>query len=251
MKHFNAGLYYLVGSVFLLIIFKIIFAPSIEAIRCSSNLCQLAQGIFEFQTLIGAGLAILAAQIAAKPVWLQLRRIEQQIEISTISHLEARISALKSKKSEYDKIKTKIINDFNKSIFIDNGFEVEFIAPNVHAAHNIHIELGNFKVAQVKIGRDYMLADESEEKLSSLKEETRLLDDALYDIFGYAVNIGDPYVSDEDLSAMKEKSQVAPRRLEEKYYAFSKSIDEFDEAFVADIERQRKKIKEILEKALS
>ncbi|MFN7168309.1 MAG: hypothetical protein ACK4NV_14765 [Pannonibacter sp.] len=251
MKNFNAGLYYIAGSVFLLIIFKVIFSPSVEAIRCSSNLCQLAQGIFEFQTLIGAGLAILAAQIAAKPVWLQLRRIEQQIEISAISHLEARISALKSKKSEYDRVKTKLISYINKSVFIDNGFEVEFNAPNVHVAHDIHIELGGFRVAQVKIGRDHMLADDSEEKLSSLKEETRLLDDALYDIFGYAANIGDPDVSDEELSVMKEKSQVAPGLLEAKCYAFSRAIDEFDEAFEADIERQRKKIKEILEKALS
>lgn len=99
-----AGLVFLLGFI-LLASANAMFVPLNPNIPCATVSCVLVRTFSEYQTLFGAGLAVLAAFVAARPAWLQLQKMKLQQDITARDAILQRLKGIEARaKYQDDKI---------------------------------------------------------------------------------------------------------------------------------------------------
>lgn len=111
--------YPLIGalSVFTFVILataNAMIVPLDPAAVCETKLCIIVRTFSEYQTLTGAGLAIIAAFVAARPAWLQLQKMKLQQDIAARSAIVSRLKGIEGRarymEKEVDSLLREIMN---------------------------------------------------------------------------------------------------------------------------------------------
>lgn len=104
----------------------------------------------QFQTLIGAGVALAAALIAVVPVWRQLDRLGTQTNISLRETLGERLRALRARQASVTQPLEKVQGGIATQIYVMIEEEMDRVDPEWAFAHQQAAELAQGRLAEIR-----------------------------------------------------------------------------------------------------
>lgn len=157
--------------------------------------------IHENQSLVAGGLALLAAIIAARPVWKRLRSLNRQVELQSLRLIETQIDFLQRTRVEIDRKCTKILQEVTFAQY--NGSypwedeDPDEISP--HAAHGIEQMAHDLESYVHRLSSQRRLPSSCDKTLDQLKRAAENVGKTLYDIHAPAsVDFSDPMLEIEN-----------------------------------------------------
>lgn len=218
--------------------------PAVDASRQAWKACIAFGLLKDFQTLIAGVLAILAALIAVQPVWLQLRKMQQQTDIASRDVIDRRLAGIEALVQS----DLKAVRDGIKSVsrMMDHD-QLEFVFPlNVHQVDVAETELwacvralyasqekrlGTTSIEEARLHLIIIMRTISE-CVSAINAPTRL------------VITGD-YLSDEDTANLTSHAENAEKQLIERWSSVSAALLHFQEMSAVGCGRLREHIRKI------
>lgn len=166
--------------------------------------------IHENQSLVAGGLALLAAIIAARPVWRQLRSLNRQVEIQSLQLIEAQIDFLQRTRGEIDGRCSKIWQEatfaqYNGSYPWEDE-DREEIDP--HAAHSIEKMAHDLETYAYRLSSQHRLPSSCDKALDQLKEAANSVGNTLYHIHAPdSVDFSDPMLEIENREEAEKRAK--------------------------------------------
>ena len=202
--------------------------------------------LYDWQTLVTGLLALLAAFIAARPVWQQIRSLRIQSAVMARDTLIMRIAAMESRQTTTRENIDRITRDFMRTIHPSEYEAVPDINPQwAHAAEQVVDEvIGALTVLQ-ETSLDGELIDT---KRQTTIQQAKDLSACLFEIHApYSGVLDDPELNltKEQIAAPTADATRAEGNLEQRISAVQKSGAELDAAFKASLERLRDRIRQI------
>ncbi|MBZ9996591.1 hypothetical protein [Mesorhizobium sp. BH1-1-4] len=201
MRNNSTIVVFAAGYIFvfvLLMTMKAMVVPSDAAAICNVG-CLIYRVMSEFQTLLAAGVAL----IAAIPVWEQIKKMNVQQDIMAREIIERRLDSIETKCRYLDINTTKLLQDIWGTVidFSDDEYVPSLVKPqwvfNIrHHADQIASELGRHQVAKTDSVRIEAARAEVIDALAALSN-------CAATISAPAEYAGDPMVSDDDMQRME------------------------------------------------
>ncbi|MER8371117.1 hypothetical protein [Mesorhizobium sp. M1406] len=215
------------GYVFvfvLLLTMKAMFVPSDAAAICNVG-CLIYRVLSEFQTLLAAGVAL----IAAMPVWHQIKKMNLQQDIMAREIIERRLDSIETKSRYLDINTAKLLQDIWLTVY-DLSEEDDYVPSLVEPmwafnigqhAGQIISELGRHQIAKADSVRIEAARADVIDALAALSK-------CASTICAPAEYAGEPLLSDEDMQRMEA---AVPDALA-KFPNFVDAVDKARKAFV-------------------
>ncbi|MDG4895815.1 hypothetical protein P9272_19790 [Mesorhizobium sp. WSM4976] len=236
-----------VGMTCLLLAWNGLFVPADPTAICTNNMCRAYRVFGEFQTLIAAGIAILAAWLAAQPVWKQLTTMNIQQDIMASEVIKRRLKSIEENDCYLDTKVTAYLQDVWRYIYDWNYEQPEYDPQKIdpqwahnmeHLAIEILSELGRQQISRadtikIEVARAQVIA-----RLSDLSE-------CLNSISAPARLAGDPEIS----AQQEEQLQAAETAARLAFEDVANSVDDSRKAFAqvthAEIDFIRRRIRDL------
>lgn len=188
-----------------------VFVPVDPNAACQTKICVVVRTFSEYQTLTGAGLAIIAAYVAARPAWLQLRKMRLQQDIAARSAIVKRLKGMERRGQDMKNEIVPLISDIRMRIY-DNFEECEYDpkSVNVHWAHDKISQCESIiskLESQQNLLRDTHRIEEARRKVI---DAARSLGNCFSNISYLASNSGDPEITpelEEELFYLEEQGR--------------------------------------------
>jgi anion-transporting ArsA/GET3 family ATPase len=209
--------------------------------QCASHLCTAYRVFSEFQTLFAAGLAILAALIAARPVWRQLEKMNVQQDIMAHEFIARRLNSIESKYEYLNNTLSSYLRDVFTTIYRPPYDEVDYDpnAIDVHWAHNMEFRaleiVGNIEIHQ-KLRDD---TSKIEEARIIIIESLRELADCLNDVSAPARYAGDPDISIEQQEEIERQDPIARAKLPD----IASKVSAAKQAYISIVDLESRRIR--------
>jgi hypothetical protein len=202
--------------------------------------------LYDWQTLVTGLLALLAAIIAARPVWRQIRSLQIQSAVMARDTLLMRVAALEAQRDTTRTRITGITSDFVRRIYPYEWETEPDINPGWAAeAEQIVNQVVTALTALQETSLDGELIDtkrratiQQAKELSACLSEIYMPDSGILD---------DPELNltEEQIAAATAAATRAEGNLEQRISAVKKGGDALDAAFQAGLERLRDRIRQI------
>jgi hypothetical protein len=201
--------------------------------------------LHDWQTLVTGLLALLAAYIAARPVWRQIRSLQIQSAVTERETLTIRIDAIESRRDTTRKRIVSITSEFLRKIYPYEGAELDInIEWAVQAVHLVDEVVAAFAVLQ-ETSLDGELIDT---KRRAAIQQAKQLSVCLSEVHTpYSGILDDPELNlvQEDIAAATTAAARAEANLRQRISSVIKSGDELDAAFKTTLGRLRDRIRQI------
>lgn len=240
-----AGLVFLLGFI-LLASANAMFVPLNPNIPCATVSCVLVRTFSEYQTLFGAGLAVLAAFVAARPAWLQLQKMKLQQDITARDAILQRLKGIEARaKYQDDKIQS-LIQEILRNIYLypeDENYDpstvdVHWAFDKMHECQGIALKLKSFQASM----RDTHSIEEARQNVIHSLEQLRACFCA---ISAPAAHAGDPEVSSEDEERMRYAEAVALEQLPQKVDDLANAMGDFSSIILEEKQFVRRRLRQI------
>jgi hypothetical protein len=243
--------YPLIGaiSVFLFVLLttaNAMFVPLDSSTVCETMMCIIVRTFSEYQTLTGAGLAILAAYIAARPAWLQLQKMRLQQDIAARSAIVERLKGMEKRGREMKDEIEPLLQEIWRNIY--DGFEEPEYDPgsvNVHWAHDkMHQcnSIASLLESQQECMRDTHKIEKVRQKAIDVTQE---LTDCFNNISAYASNLGDPQMTQEIEEKLQHLEITGRNELPVKAHALDDAYKETSNAIASETSAIRYRLRQI------
>jgi hypothetical protein len=199
----------------------------------------------EWQTLITGFLAIAAALIAAQPVRRQLSRMNIQASVMARDVLAKRLSATELRRARTKKHLAVITTDFIRQIYTGEGSEPEFNAEWAFAAESMADRTITALSAYQESKADSVSIDKIRKKVL---RSARKLSKCLSAIHAPdSTDLDDPEyaLSETQKNDIRKRAANACTQLPDKISAVERYADLLDQAYSSELEKLRKRIREI------
>jgi hypothetical protein len=209
-------------------------------------LCGVGKLFYEWQTLVTGLLALLAAYIAARPVWRQITSLQIQSEVMARETLIMRVTAIESRRDATRKKIESITHEFLRAIYPYG----ECADPNINTEWAFEAEkiVDTIVVALIAHQETSLDGELIDTKRSAAIEQAKELSDCLSEIHApYSCDLHDPELNltEEQIAAATAASPRAEGHLEECISAVRTSGAELDAAFKVTLEQLRGRIRQI------
>jgi hypothetical protein len=219
--------------------------PYVADLSCTIWMCDLYVALRDFQTLIGGGLALVAAWLAARPAWLQLKSINLQQEIAARQTIAHRLAGIEERIGRSTRNLTKFSQDITREIYdpyADDPYDPSSI--NAHWAfdkgHDAR-QLLESLVADQALRQDTADIEQHRGKVMASLEA---LQACLYNVSAkrYA---DDPERSEEEVRQLPVLEEQARQSLSDVFDVFDKSAETFGNVGRSEIQRFRRRLRSI------
>lgn len=201
MRHNSIIAVFAAGYIFLfvlLVTMKAMVVPSDAAAICNVG-CLIYRVLSEFQTLLAAGVAL----IAAMPVWEQIKKLNVQQDIMAREIIERRLDSIETKSRYLDINVAKLLQDIWGTVydFSDDEYVPSLVKPmwafNIgQQAGQVASELGRHQIAKA----DTLRIEAARAKVIDALEA---LADCAATICRPDEYAGDPMLTDDDMEQMQ------------------------------------------------
>ena len=182
--------------------------PLDPSAACETKMCIIVRTFSEYQTLTGAGLAIFAAYIAARPAWLQLQKMRLQQDISARSAIVERLKVMEKNGREMEKeieplmqeIWRNIYPHFDNDDYDPNDVNVHWAFDKMHLCNSIASRLE----AQQNRMRD---THRIENAVHQVIDASRALAKCFDDVSAFARYSGEPGVDEDKLHYLERTAR--------------------------------------------
>jgi hypothetical protein len=202
--------------------------------------------LYDWQTLATGLLALLAASIAAWPVWRQIRNQQLQSAVMAREVLLMRIAAIEARRDTTRKKLDGVTSDFMRRIYPHEWVAEPDISPEwASEAEQIVNEVLAALTANQETSFDGELIDTKRRVVIGQAKE---LSACLSEIHApHSHDLDDPELnlSTEQIAAVQAAATGAEGNLEQRISAVGKSSRELDAAFEVSLERIRARIRQI------
>jgi hypothetical protein len=203
--------------------------------------------LYEWQTLTTGVLALIAASLAAWPVWRQLRSLKVQSAVVARDTLVMRVAAIESRRDATRQKMRSITAEFMARLHpYDNGTEPPDINTLwAHEAEQIADGVVAILIAHQETSLDGELIDV---KRKVAIQQAKTLSDCLSKIHtpdSADLEGPDWNLTKDEIAAVTDEGERAERDLEDRISAVGKSADDLDAAFRAGLEQLRSRIRRI------
>ena len=205
-------------------------------------LACLAGWAYDWQTLITGVLAILAALIAARPVWRQLTILQLQSEAAARETLIMRVAAINSRR-ETTRREVQHITDEFIAYSRDDETPVEEDL-NSEAAMSLEAvvrAVTSILISHQETSFDGEMIDTA--RKAAIQRAKAL--EACLNAIHTPNSIDDYYLTRDQVAELVEASERARKHLQSRISALGKSAEELDTAFEASLEQLRMRIRRI------
>ncbi|RWN95784.1 MAG: hypothetical protein EOS05_13515 [Mesorhizobium sp.] len=227
MRHNSIIAVFAAGYIFLFILLvtmKAMVVPSDAAASCGIG-CLIYRVLSEFQTLLAAGVAL----IAAIPVWEQIKKMNVQQDIMAREIIERRLDSIETKSRYLDTNTAKLLQDIWWTVydFSDDEYVPSLVKPmwafdiGQHAGQ-IASELGRHQIAKADTLRIEAARAKVIDALAALAE------------CAATISRPDEYASDTLLSDddMQQMQDAVPDALD-KFPTYASAVDKARNDFMA------------------
>jgi hypothetical protein len=202
--------------------------------------------LFDWQTLITGGTAIVAASIAAWPVWRQVKRLNVQSAGMARDVLARRISDIELRRNATRLATGKITTEFIADLYRGDP-EGE---PDVNTEWAFQAEQTvDTVVATLTSHHESRLDDPSiESERNFFIQDARALSECLNQIHApWSNDLEDPEwnLTNDQIADVRRQGVHAEKKLVDRLSALRTSADNLDEAFIADLERLRSRLRQL------
>jgi hypothetical protein len=193
--------------------------------------------LYDWQTIITGALAIVAALVAAWPVWRQLKRLKVQSAIMGRDVLAKRVADVESRKNESHAMTQIITNNFLADLYRhDPGGD-----PNITPAwaHQSELEVARVLATLNSHQEKGLDAGSIDRKRAIVIQDARALCECLSDIHSpHSVDLDDPDLglSKDEIAAVAQQGALAETRLMDRISALREGAEEPDKAFRAGVD---------------
>ena len=202
--------------------------------------------LYSWQSLIAGLIAIIAAIIAAVPVWRQFKLLRIQSEVNSRAVLVMRVSAAESRR-DTTRQKLSFTNEFISAVHQDEGDDGQ---PDInsewaHSAEQQADAVRDFLIGQQATSLDGELIDA---KRNLLIEQIKELCDCLNKIhapFSHDFSGSDYDLTRAEIAAISDDGKSAEINLEDRIMAVIRSASDLDAAFEAGLVQIRTHIRQI------
>jgi hypothetical protein len=198
---------------------------------------------YNWQTLFTGLLAVVAAFIAAQPMWRQLSKINIQASIMAREVLAKRLSAFESRRIQTKKLLDEITSDFSREMYFDSN-----AASNPHWAFSAEEKVGH----AIKVLLEDQASKMDSVFIDSIRDEVlesvRKLEGCLNKIHApHSHDLQDPEyaLSEQDISKIEQDAEKAPSELPECITFLDKSARSLENAFLTESDKLKSKIRTI------
>lgn len=240
------GACFLFAVLFLMVI-KAMFVPP-EPTACLGVLCLFYRVLSEFQTLLAAGVAL----VAAMPVWRQIQKMNVQQDIMAREIIERRLDSIETKARYLDLNTKKLVQEIWGTIYDLYDEEADYDPSSVKPewvfnikqhAEQIASELGRHQIAKA----DTLRIETARAKVITALAE---LADCAASISAPAEWAGDPLVTDEDMQRMEAALPDALERFPKCAEAVEATAKEFVAVAAAESASVRERLRGIAEQLI-
>lgn len=224
--------------------------PQVSGSSCTTWMCDLYVALRDFQTLVGGGLALVAAWLAARPAWLQLQSINLQQEIAARRTIADRLTSIESRMTNPTSKLNAFSMEIAREILPYEEADYEPSSVNVHWAFDKGHDAQNLLT---RLETDQALrhdTDRIETYRSRVIVHLEALRVCLYDITATAQYSGDPDLSAEQEEALPFDEERARQQLPDIYASFVGAARAFEAAGLDEIQRFRARLRSIDDRLL-
>ncbi|WP_146197965.1 hypothetical protein [Caulobacter endophyticus] len=211
-----------------------------------ANLFSDQSWIYRYQTLIGAVVALLAAYIAVRPVWRQLKYIKFQSSAMYRDFVDRRLSEINDRYQIVSEFVSNDLDNFEKKIYeveeLEIGkYEIEWLFESEQNLYFIVVKMESYKCKRL----DPLMIDIEIDKLI---KSLRFLVDKLEAAHRPHTTdqVGEDYaISDEDWAQIEREGALAEEQISG---AASRVRDDFNDlraSFEFEINRMRTSLRSI------
>lgn len=239
-------------AVLCLMAWEDLAVPQVENLSCTNWPCDIYVVIRDFQTLIGGGLAILAAWIAAQPAWRQLASLNLQQEIAARQIIVERLNGIQSRLSLTAEALTSISQEMDRELLDPHSDEpYEPSSVNAHWAFDQGMKaraLSRQLASHQALRQDTSPIEMRRQDVISRLEE---LAACLNDVSAVAQYSGYPDLTPEQEDQLPHLEENARLHLPEFISRFEVASRSFREAGDAEILRFRTRLRNLDDRILS
>jgi membrane protein implicated in regulation of membrane protease activity len=223
------------------------FVPTDASAACENTVCRLYRVASEFQTLISAALAIVAAMVAAKPVWRQVKKMGVEHDILARETIGRRLDGIDHRARWLTSSVQSHLQDVWRNIYFEHDDRAEYDpkAVSIHWAHSmegdVRDKLSTLRTHQALRSDTTPIEDARSEVITALDA----LRDCYSDIAAPAVYGGYPETTPEQEAHMEKEAEVARVDLPSRANAVDAAAKRFGKIAEREIERVRVRIREI------
>ena len=230
----------------LLATFNALVVPASSNIACATNMCVLVRTFSEYQTVFGAGLAVFAAYVAAKPVWLQVNRMKMDQEIAARDMIARRIRGMEKRKSISKREMDELLDDIHRTIY-PHPVEYEYDPDSLDMqwVHNKMHHCGQVALSLEKMQINMLDTATVESRRQLLITALLNLEKCFDDICAYARLSGDYEVSDDDLEKIRRVGLREQELLPTKVQTLSDEYDALSTGMADEIIKLRRRVRQI------
>lgn len=217
--------------------------PVIDASRHAWRTCIAFTLFKEMQTLVAGLLALTAAIIAVRPVYLQLEKMTVQTDIASRDIISRRLRRIiEVTAADYEHV-DEVHSEMMRGMHPETAeFELPF---NVHWAHELSSRLSS-SISGLNASQVELLGTSPiEESRVFLIQETTKLQDCLDDIYAPAVVDHYEDVSAEQMVELVTKAGKAERDLLDRWLAVRGALKQFQSTYKNEQDLIRKRIRAI------
>lgn len=222
--------------------------PLDPAAVCETKLCIVVRTFSEYQTLTGAGLAIVAAFVAARPAWLQLQKMKLQQDIAARSAIVSRLKGIEGRAGYMEKEVDSLLREIMNHLYdFDDDGEFGYASTPVDSqwAHNMSSQC--FSIASKLKTHQRLMRDTH--RIEAARRNVILALEALADCLDgislYERAQGDPEISSSQLEEVKKIEEKSREELPEKDCEVSEALNAAKEVSASESKAIRRRLRRI------
>lgn len=202
--------------------------------------------LYDWQTLVTGLLALLAAFIAARPAWRQIRSLQIQSAVMARDTLIMRVAALESQRDTTRTRITSITSDFVRRIYPYEWETEPDINPEwASEAEQTVNQVVTALTALQETSLDGELIDTTRRATIQQAKELSTCLSEIYVPYSGVLDDSELNLTKEQIAAAEAAATGAEGNLEQRISAVKKGGDALDAAFQAGLERLRDRIRQI------
>lgn len=204
---------------------------------------SVGQIIYDYQTLIGSGVAIGAALLAAWPVWRQLRQNRIQTAAITRDFLQDRINATDSQRKWCGDHLRPFLDEMNRKLFeLDAGDKVhpEWAFHNAQKAWQLLNGLRTYRDSQ----SDSPTLDDGLGGVIAAMETLEKKLDAIHRPHSMDRDDPEQSMTDEDWSQLESDAEESERSLPEAVSMTEDVLKRLDDALARELTKFRTRVRQ-------
>jgi hypothetical protein len=201
--------------------------------------------LYDWQTLITGALAVLAAWVAARPVWEQLKTLQVQSEVMARDTLITRVATLELRRDATKTHLTSITSDCMRGLHGYDDDRVDIHPEWAHDAEQIVDRVIGTLISQQEASLDGELIDLRRNVTIKLVKELSGCLSAIHTPESHDLHDPELNLTEGDIAAAVAAATAAEGNLESCIAAVAKSGDDLDAAYKVGLERLRDRIRRI------